>query len=196
MLVEALTRTRLGRRLVRGAGRGRTADILGDLLPVVPPGSRVVDIGAGTCDIAADLASRGREVVAVDVRDVSCVPRLRPILYDGRRLPFADRSFDWALLVDVLHHTEPDMLLREAARVAANVFVHEDVYTTARQRRLTYVMDSITNLEFIGHPHANRDDAGWRASFDRVGLSVERASYRDFWRFFTCATYVLRSEER
>jgi SAM-dependent methyltransferase len=196
MLVETLVRSGLGRFVVRRAGYARTADIIGDLLPVVPAGARVLDVGAGTCDVAAALTVRGRDVVALDVRDTSCVPGLRPQLYDGKRLPFEDASFDWALLIDVLHHTDPDRLLAEAGRVARNVFVHEDVYSTERQRQLTRVMDAVLNLEFVGHPHANRDDAGWRATFARLGFVLEEASSRDFWRYFSCATYVLRSPSR
>ncbi len=44
-----------------------------------------------------------------------------PVLFDGTRLPFADRVFDACLLAFVLSYTDdPVALLREAGRVAAH----------------------------------------------------------------------------
>src|SRR5262249_61845761 len=43
-----------------------------------------------------------------------------PVLFDGARLPFADRGFDACLLAFVLSYTDdPAALLREAGRVAS-----------------------------------------------------------------------------
>ncbi|MCA9646287.1 MAG: methyltransferase domain-containing protein [Myxococcales bacterium] len=192
MLTDMLVRNRLSRRLLQIAGTRRTDDIVSELLPHIPVGSTVIDIGAGTCDVAARLIDHGRHVIPVDVRSVSCVDSLAPVLFDGHTLPFADDSFEWALLVDVLHHTDPERLLCEAARVSSRIIVHEDIFTSRTQMLLTFAMDSITNLEFVGHPHSNKSDAGWRRLFRIHGLTVQHASQRDFWRAFTCATYVLR----
>jgi SAM-dependent methyltransferase len=193
MLTEVLTGYDWSRRLIRRAGRKRTNDIVGGILPFVPVGARVLDIGAGTCDVTARLLAYEREVTPIDVQDASCVPGLKPTLFDGRNVPFEDRSFDWALLIDVLHHTDPEPLLREAARVASHILVHEDVFASRRQKYLTFLMDSVTNLEVMGHPHSNKSDGDWRRTFREHGLILRHASQRDFWRFFTCATYVLEA---
>lgn len=192
MLAEMLVRTTWGRRLVRRANATRAAEIVADVLPSIAPGQRVVDVGSGTCDVAALLRERGVDVELCDIRDLSCVDGLRPRLFDGVTLPWPDAAFDVALLINVLHHIrDPDALLAEARRVAARIVVHEDIYDSPAQRAATLIMDSLTNLEFVGHPHANRDDAGWRRAFAALGLQVVEARYKRFWRLFYNANYVV-----
>ncbi len=185
------------RRFVLRASAARTDEVLRDILGAIRPGDRVLDIGAGTCAIAAGLRARGFDVVPVDVQDFSCVEDLRARLYDGVTLPFPDGAFDVALLVTVLHHVaDPDALLAEAGRVARVVVVQEDVYEGRLQRYLTYTMDSLSNLEFVGHPHTNREDVAWRRSFDKLGFRMLSARAKRFWRIFASVTYVLQSPTR
>jgi SAM-dependent methyltransferase len=192
MLSELLVRVPAGRRLVLRLGRTRSLDILDDLSTLLPRHGRILDIGAGSCDVASRLVGAGHDVTPLDVRDLSCVDGLTPVLYDGVRIPFEAARFDLALLINVLHHVDrPELLLSEAARVATRVVVQEDIYSSRWQRFVTLLMDSALNLEFIGHPHQNRDDAGWRAAFAALGLTLEEARYKTFWRFFSSATYAL-----
>ena len=83
------------------------------------------------------------------------------------------------------------MLFRSAARVASRIVIMEDIYRTGWQRLATVGMDSVTNVEFVGHPHSNRDDAGWRRAFSTLGLEVVEARTRPFWGLFLCAVYVV-----
>lgn len=192
MLTELLVRSALGRATVLRLGAQRTRDIVGDVRPHLSRGDSIVDIGAGTCDVAAALRSDGFAVTPIDVRDLSCVPGLRPRLYDGRTLPFEARSFSVGLLSNVLHHVpDPEALLLEGARVARRLLVLEDVYDDDRGRRLTQLMDSALNLEFFGHPHSNRSDSEWRATFLRLGLRLVDARTKRFWRVFQGAVYVV-----
>lgn len=99
-------------------------EMMRDLATLLPDGScRILDIGAGSGLIGEAIASLlpGKSVTGVDVAgrakpDLS-IPFAR---FDGRRLPFGDRSFDCALFCNVLHHVKPEArigLLREALRV-------------------------------------------------------------------------------
>jgi hypothetical protein len=130
------------------------------------------------------------------VRDWSCEPTVVPQLVDGVTLPYSDDAFAVGLLITVLHHTpDPEQVLAEAARVARRLIVMEDVHNNETQRLATMAMDSIVNLEFRGHPHSNRTDAEWRATFARHGLDVVSGWRKTYWRAFRTATYVLERRE-
>ena len=111
-------------------GPGRLyADLATALMvqPDVPvPGSRVLDLGAGT-GIAgtAALAAGAARVVAADIAPGMlryCPPALRPVAADATALPFADRSFDLAVAAFCLGHL-PDIpaCLAEVRRVCGSV---------------------------------------------------------------------------
>lgn len=155
-------------------------------------GCSIADIGAGRGYVSLGLMERGHDVTPVDVHDNSRIAGVQPVIYDGTRLPFADDSFDFALLLTVLHHTpDPDQVLREAIRIAPRLIVMEDTASSALKMRLTWWADSIANLEFRGHPHTNRSDAAWRAAFHRLVLRVCEVRTHRVFGFFTQTTYIL-----
>lgn len=140
---------------------------------LLPDAGSILDIGSGRGVVTSMLRDRGFQVTPLDVRDRSTEPALTPEVYDGTVIPFADKAFDCALLLTVLHHTpDPDAVLREASRVARRIIIVEDVYTNTLQKHMTFFTDSLFNLEFRGHPHSNRTDAEWRQTFERLGLTL------------------------
>ena len=93
--------------------------------------------------------------------------------FDGRILPFADRSHDVVMLIDGLHHADdPNLLIREAARVAATAVIIKDHLTGAwlSHERLR-LMDWVGN---IGHGvplrYAYWSPAQWSEAFRSAGL--------------------------
>jgi alpha-1,6-mannosyltransferase len=195
-LERLLWRTKVFRRMFRATLPARLRIKEGRIAALLGPGQSLVDIGAGNGGLAHALMGRGHPVTAVDVKDISFFEDVKPIVYDGKRLPFADRSFDVALLITVLHHTpDPDAILAEAKRVGRRVVVMEDIYRNSVQERLTHFTDSLVNLEFHGHPHTNRTDAGWREAFARLGLRVTHEERFRTLLFFTQVIYVLEREE-
>jgi SAM-dependent methyltransferase len=90
------------------------------IAPHLPTGSTVLDIGSGTGHNAEALRAQGARTCAeADVVDFHVVGG-GPVLFDGARLPFADRAFDACLLAFVLSYADdPAALLREARRVAS-----------------------------------------------------------------------------
>jgi ubiquinone/menaquinone biosynthesis C-methylase UbiE len=105
----------------------------------VRPGITILDLCAGTGEIALRCARRGATVHAIDVTadmigraraktraSVELAPRLRFELADARALPFADGAVDVAVLSFALHDMPRPValeVLREARRVARQQLV-------------------------------------------------------------------------
>jgi len=152
----------------------------------------LLEIGSGPGSVLMEFRDAGFQIDALDVSDSSFDASLTPMLYDGARMPFEDSAYDTALLLTVLHHIgDPDAVLAEAARVARRVIIIEDVYDTPWQRKYTKVADSITNLEFFGHPHSNRSDPEWRETFAKHDLSLTHGAVHRLAGIFQQAVYVL-----
>jgi 2-polyprenyl-3-methyl-5-hydroxy-6-metoxy-1,4-benzoquinol methylase len=133
------------------ASIGELEYVLGHPLPA---GGVVVDVGAGTGNLAVKLALDGRfaEVIAVDIsaRMLEEATRsaarqgvqLTTIVNDMSRLPFADHSVDLVVGCAILHHLPaPAAFLREVHRVlkpgAACIFLGEP--STIGERATTLV---------------------------------------------------------
>lgn len=172
--------------------RPRVKAILGEIMPYLKKGDRILDIGSGSCVVAKGLKDSGYEITLLDVVDKSAYPDFRPIIYDGKNIPFSDNSFDVALLITVLHHTkEPVGILKEAVRVAPRIIVMEDLYNGPFQKYLTFAMDSFLNREFFGHPHTNKTEREWEKVFGKLGLKILDRHIHNFWAFFTSGTFYL-----
>lgn len=152
----------------------------------------LLEIGSGPGSTIKIFREFGHEVTGLDIADNSYDDSLIPDIYNGINMPYADNQFDCALLLTTLHHTPyPDSIISEAMRVAKRIIIIEDVYDTPLQAAYTKITDSITNMEFIGHPHTNRSDAEWRACFDRFGLKLQHQKIYPLAKFFKQALYIL-----
>lgn len=95
---------------------------LDDVVPLMPHGSRVLEIGGGSGIQALSLTRRGFVVSSVDLAD-----RPRPLEamfpvtdYDGTHLPFPDASFHVVFSSSVLEHVRDlPALLTDTRRVLA-----------------------------------------------------------------------------
>jgi ubiquinone/menaquinone biosynthesis C-methylase UbiE len=77
----------------------------------IPPGARVLEVGAGTGSQAMELQRRGFAVTAIELPSSDYASdRVFPIVdYDGRTIPLADASFDVVFSSNVLEHV-PDLV--------------------------------------------------------------------------------------
>ncbi|HUY31144.1 MAG TPA: class I SAM-dependent methyltransferase [Pirellulales bacterium] len=92
----------------------------------LPRGGHVLDIGCGAGYHVRHFARRAARVVAIDVDPVTLPLARRRVRssratflrYDGRKLPFADASFDAVSMLDVLEHVaDREGLMAEIFRV-------------------------------------------------------------------------------
>jgi ubiquinone/menaquinone biosynthesis C-methylase UbiE len=186
----------LRRRYFGRQGKAWVAEKTGRFLPFLTEDDKILDIGAGGCLVARGLIEHGFQVTALDITDLSYFPEIRPVLYDGEKMPFPDNAFDVALLLTVLHHTaDPDQVLKEATRVARRIIVVEDIYRNPFQKYLTLATDTVVNWGFSEMHYSNRDDSGWRACFQEMKLDLKEARYDTVLAFFLQATYFLTKSE-
>ncbi|MFH1620897.1 MAG: methyltransferase domain-containing protein [Patescibacteria group bacterium] len=195
MLSDLILKSKRMRAWVAEISAGRAQEIVRDIEPYLKPSEKILEIGAGTCVVTNAFRQKGHNVTPLDIHDVSCVPSIKPTVFDGKTFPFPDDSFDVGLLLNVLHHIpDPLATIKEVHRVARRIIIHEDIYDSFWRKYATFVMDSVTNLEFFGHPHSNRDDAGWKKVFAYLGLRITKANYKTFWRIFQNVTYCVDRE--
>jgi ubiquinone/menaquinone biosynthesis C-methylase UbiE len=180
------------RKVLYSLAAWRVEEKIVELRSHLKPGDRVLDVGAGNCVLSQTLRKRGYDVVPLDLRNLSFIDEIKPVIYDGEAIPFDDDSFDVALLITVLHHArKPDAVLAEVRRVAKRVIVIEEIYENSFEKYLTYAIDSLFNLEFFDHPRSNRDDSGWKVAFRKLGLELHEAAYSRSLYFLRRVTYVL-----
>jgi demethylmenaquinone methyltransferase / 2-methoxy-6-polyprenyl-1,4-benzoquinol methylase len=130
----------------------------------VPAGGLVLDVATGTAGVAIELARAGSRVVGVDqspemlqrgrdaVEERGLADRVRLVLAQGERLPFADGRFDALTFTYLLRYVDdPPATMAELARVVRPGGV-------------------VANLEFLVPPNP-----AWRAAwtaYTRVGLPL------------------------
>ncbi|HUQ41181.1 MAG TPA: methyltransferase domain-containing protein, partial [Candidatus Limnocylindrales bacterium] len=176
--------------------RLRTTEYIARLLPRSGACS-IVDIGAGDGYLGAIL-ERFRPETSV----VGLETHIRPLRrtdfklakFDGLAAPFADKSFDYALLCNVLHHAgDQGALLREALRLARRgVIIKDHLADTRFQHFQLAVLDVLGNRRF-GASTVGRylSTDGWASLFHHaaarpveqlVGLSFRQGLLRAVFR--------------
>jgi SAM-dependent methyltransferase len=140
----------------------------------MPQGAAVLDIGCGDGTIAAliakarpDISMQGVEVLPRADCQIACTA------FDGNTLPFSERSFDVATLVDVLHHTsDVSALLREAARVSRQIVLLKDhLSENAFDHATLRFMDWVGNRPHgVTLTYNYQGRARWHAHFTAAGL--------------------------
>jgi SAM-dependent methyltransferase len=154
---------------------GRRVRVLAKVLAEqIPQGAAVLDIGCGDGTIAAlivqarpDISMQGVEVLPRADCQIPCSS------FDGNTLPFGERSFDVAMLVDVLHHTsDVSVLLREAARLSRQIVLLKDhLSENAFDHATLRFMDWVGNRPHgVTLTYNYQSRAQWDAHFAAAGL--------------------------
>ena len=131
----------------------------------------LIDIGAGRCYIARELQKKtGVKATCVDVANLNETD-LKLTVYDGKKLPFKDSSFDTAIIAYVLHHCDNQIdIVKEAARVCkGNIIIFEDTKVAP----ITKAMDFLANkFRGIDTPFLFHDNREWLKIFRELNLEV------------------------
>ena len=155
------------------------------------PGSRVLDLGAGTGKLTATLVSLGAEVVAVEPDPAMltelrrALPTVRALRGSAEAVPLPDASVDAVLAGNAMHWFDMDVAGPELARVLERDGILAGLWNVLDNR-----VDWVAELERISGAAAigPRDTfSGWRAetaeahlpdngSFARFG-SPEQAEF-------------------
>jgi ubiquinone/menaquinone biosynthesis C-methylase UbiE len=154
-------------------------------LNFLPPKGRVLEIGAGSGWQARLLSGRGYEVSAIDVPTSGYRENRvwEVVEYDGRIIPFADKTFDILFSSNVLEHIPHiDEFQQELRRVlkAEGVMVHVLPSTSWRfWTNLTHVLKSWNPPKAHGEQASNAlmelyyfRRAWWVESFRKAGWNV------------------------
>lgn len=157
---------------------------------------QVLDLGAGTGWVGKRLAERkGCELRLVDVLD--CNETDLPLtVYDGKKIPFGDKTFDVVTLVFVLHHAvNQEEILMEAARVARRkVILVEDTPRNLLELCIDKACDALMSMEHgFFNPATYRNVEQWRSVFDTLELRLvhEQVIEPFFPFYYTKAVFVL-----
>ncbi len=155
--------------------------LAGHIADTIDGEGTVLDVGCGDGSIAHAVSGQkpalGFEGIDVMLRPHTAIPAQ---LYDGVNVPFADKSFDWVTIIDVLHHTDdPASVLAECVRVARRGVVIKDHLREGFAAHMTLrVMDWVGNH---GHdvrlPYNYLSKTEWFEMFSR--LNVETTLWKE-----------------
>lgn len=156
--------------------RSRSKIVVNRVIPHLKNSRKIIDIGSGTGDVASLLKKEGKNITPIDVDNFHGPRLVKTTIYDGKTLPFPNRSFDTALLLMVMHHTpDPEIVFSEAARVAKEVVVIETSFTNPVNKFFTVVSDAIGNLRVEAFWNSYKSDRDWRVLFEKHGFQIKES---------------------
>jgi len=162
----------------------------------IPKTSKVLDLGSGNCLVANHLMAKGYNIIPIDIKDLSIIKKIRPIIYNGRNIPFEANTYDCVLLLTVLHHTDdPEKLLSESKRVSKDIIIIEDTYKNLTQKLVTQFVDLIVNLGHSKMTYQNKTEKDWENIFKKYELEILSKRRRSILMFFQQTTYYLRKSD-
>jgi SAM-dependent methyltransferase len=193
LYLKFIQKNRILRKLIKYFGRIRAKNLIKKIQLYLKNSDNILDIGAGPCLVCEILNEQNYNVTPVDVKNFSFSKNINPIIFDGSNIPFNKDKFNMSLLITVLHHAnDPQKLIDEAKRVSSNrLIIIEDIYKNKIHKYLTFILDSLVNFEFFGHPHNNKTDNEWKSIFKNLGLKLIDVQYRTSLFIFSHAIYLL-----
>lgn len=187
---------RIFSRIVKRFETDELNDRIANMMPHIGPGYSILDVGAGSGIFSKRVAAAfDAKVTGVDIIDYKD-DDIEIHIFDGKKLPFDDGSFDVVFAAFVLHHDKRHAsLVKEMRRVSRKtIIVYEDAYFAPWQWLFVcfndffsnMVIGSIKALKRTGRlgiikmplPFTFRSIDGWCDFFEAADLRVESVEVR------------------
>jgi len=157
--------------------RRRVKVLSAELLCMISPGIKsILDIGCGDGTISKLIQDHNPllNISGIDImqRQDSLIP---VELYDGKHIPYGDKSFDCCMFVDVLHHlNEQKEMLSECKRVSRRyILIKDHQYKTVVDFKLLKFMDQVGNKPYgVGLTYNYLKEVEWEMIFKESGLKL------------------------
>lgn len=139
--------------------------------------AKVLDIGCGDGDISLQVKNARKDIDLVGIEVYKRKSSKIPVtLFDGKKIPYPDNSFDCVIFIDVLHHIDQfSDLFKEAVRVSKQYIILKDHFAnTAIDRSILSVMDWVGNKPHgVVLPYNYVSEDTWKKEWEKNNLTVE-----------------------
>lgn len=134
----------------------------------------ILNFGSGDGISSEFLREKGFIVIDIDINNYSKT-NIKPIIYDGKKIPFMDKSFDCVVCNFVLHHTDCSMipnLIAEMKRVGNIILISEDLNMNSIDNVLCKFHLLIKNHWNSSENVKILSDAEWKIIFNELELKI------------------------
>lgn len=107
------------------------------ILPYININDKILDLGCGSCYLTKKIQNKGYNIIGIDVVNKS--KYYNPLIFNGKIIPFKNKSFDVTISSFVLHHIiDCENMLDEIIRVTKKyILIFEDTPSTKIDKYLS-----------------------------------------------------------
>ncbi|MFB2898157.1 class I SAM-dependent methyltransferase [Aerosakkonemataceae cyanobacterium BLCC-F50] len=151
---------------------------------MIPPNQSLlgIDVGCGSGEIARYIQDSNPQLKIVGVDILQRKDAVIDIVkFDGQKLPFEDKSYDFIIIVDVLHHTDnPLILMNECARVSRNfILIKDHICENWWDRVRLRFMDWVGNRAYdVPLPYNYLSVNQWNKLYELSGVVCEQKKHK------------------